>query len=67
LPAHATTTVSIRNLLLVAADKLIEDGLCHCEPTGLVARGIFEFVFGCGDHGKGPEDLIIVSLVLGLV
>jgi len=67
LPAHATTTVTIRNFLLVTPHKLIEDGLCHCEPTGLVARGVFEFVLGCGDHGKGPKDLIIVSFVLGLV
>jgi hypothetical protein len=67
LPAHATTASAIGNLLLVAAYELVEDGLCHGEPAGLIAGRVLEFVFGCSDHRKGPEDLVIVSFVLGLV
>lgn len=67
LPAHATTTIAVCNLLLVTADKLVKDGLRNGEPTRLITRRIWELVLGSSDHGKGPEYLVVVSLVLGLV
>lgn len=67
LPAHATTANAIGNLLLVATYELIEDRLCHGEPTGLIGGRVLEFVLGCSNHGEGPEDLVVVSFVLRLV
>lgn len=67
LPSHATSTGAVGYFLVVAFDELVEDGLGHGEPAGLVCGRIWKFVLGCGDHREGPKDLVIVSFVLGLI
>jgi hypothetical protein len=45
----------------------VEDALGEGQPAGLGGGGVREVVFGGGHGGEGPEELVVVAFVFGLV
>jgi hypothetical protein len=52
---------------VVAVDELVHNRLGEFEPAGLASGGIGEVEFRSGHDGEGPEELVVVADVFGLV
>lgn len=64
---YLPTQAAIARLRVPAVIQLVHDGLRECEPTGFVRGWVWEAEFGSRHYTESPEELIVVSLVFGLI